>query len=451
MIIVQRLAWTPSYLRLSAITLALSAASLASPSFALDYTLDLLLGGESTDNINRLPDNRAQEGYEANIGSRLGLIHDGRKIIFNANYSAIHSEYKNNLIQNDNEVTGSSDLLWRIIDDRLVWNVDHYISEVLSNNSRANTPDNRERRQILTTGPTFRTHLSAVDDLTFLAQHTQLNQGDAVNETALQRSNIDSNRIEGTIIWSHDLSETSALEIGVTSSETEFDNNSPDFEYQQSFIGYRAQLASGDYSIRLGANQAERSDSGKAEKGAYIAIEFNREIKGDNIAINIVRQLTDSSIGLDNDVTNNNTNDFDTINIVERTHFDINYTLQNVCRGCVANIIYSFDQEDFQNDISLSVLDMDNKDNRMSTILDYRINSRLSSRTTASYLITRFSDLSRRDRVIELETSLNWQLSRKLGLRTYLAYNNRDTNQRGLLDIDYNASIIGLIATYTIK
>jgi len=455
MIIVQRLARIPSHLRLGAtvlgLKLGLSSLLLASPAFALDYTLDLFSGVEFTDNIDRLPDNQALEGYEANIGSHIGLNHTGRKITLNAQYLAIYSDYKNNRIENNNEVTGSSDLAWQIIDNRLTWNAEHYISEVLSNNNRVNTPDNRERRQILTTGPTLTTHLSSVDDLIFLAEYTQVNQDDAINENLSQRSNINSNRAEGVITWVHELSGTSALEVGGIGSETQFDNNSPDFKYQQIFIGYRVQLASGDYNIRLGTNQAKRSGPGDTEKGAYTAIEFNREIKGDNLAINIIRQLTDSSIGLDSDTSNTNINNFDTINIVERTHFDINYTLQNICRGCVANINYSFDHEDFQNDISTSTSNRDNKDNRIAATLDYRINSRLSSRTMASYLITTFNELDRRDKTIEVETSLNWQLSEKLGLRAYLAYDNRDTNLDGLLDIDYNASIAGITATYTIK
>ncbi len=94
---------------------------------------------------------------------------------------------------------------------------------------------------------------------------------------------------------------------------------------------------------------------------------------------------------------------------------------------------------------------MDNKDNRIAATLDYQINSRLSSRTMASYLITTFNELDRRDKTIAVETSLNWQLSQKLGLRAYLAYDNRDTNLDGLLDIDYNASTAGITATYTIK
>ena len=64
MIIVQRLARIPSHLRLSAITLALTTLLLNSPTFALDYSLDLLLGSEVTDNVDRLGDNQKREGIE---------------------------------------------------------------------------------------------------------------------------------------------------------------------------------------------------------------------------------------------------------------------------------------------------------------------------------------------------------------------------------------------------
>jgi len=453
MIIVQRLAWTPSYLRLSAITLALSAASIASPTFALDYSLDLLLGGEATDNINRLPDNQKRDGIESFIGARIGLTHESEAINFESDYRFTYRDFKNDRLETNDEINGSSELLWEILDNRLSWHIDHDISEVLSNDLVPDTVDNKETRQIFSTGPTYTARLSGVDNIIVSLDYTQLSQGNASNESPADRSNIDSERAQADLMWSHSLSSTSTLEVGYANAETQFDNNSPDFKYQQLFAGYNTELASGNYGLRLGANRAERSLINDEQTGVFTAINYNRNFSGNIFSIDIVRQLADSSIGLDRDIDGFNTNNFDEIAVVERTRVDIAYQFQNLCRGCLAELTYTFDNSDFENDELVLSTDttQDNKDNRVSANLTYNINSRLSTRLLTSYLQTDFSAFDRKDKITEIESQTDWALSAKLALNFYLSYVNRDTQNTPLGDIDYNASTIGISATYTIK
>ena len=138
---------------------------------------------------------------------------------------------------------------------------------------------------------------------------------------------------------------------------------------------------------------------------------------------------------------------------MERTRLDVAYEFQNLCRGCIAQLTYTYDNSDFENDELVLLTDstQDNKDNRISANLTYNINSRLSTRLLTSYLQTDFSGFNRKDRITEVESQTDWQLSAKLALNFSLAYINRDTKNSPLGDIDYNASTIGMSATYTIK
>ena len=458
MIIVQRLAWTPSHLRPSAITLGLNSLLLICilfipPTFALDYTLDLLIGGEATDNINRVPDSQKREGIESHIGSRIGLTHQSEAINFEAGYRLTYRDFKNDRLKTNDEVNGSSELLWEIVDNRLNWHINHDISEVLSNDLVPDTVDNKETRQILSTGPSYTARLSSVDDVILSLEYTQLTQGNAANESPIDRSNIDSDRIQADLIWSHALSSTSAIEIGYANAETQFDNNSPDFKYQQLFAGYNTELASGNYSLRLGTNRAERSLSNEDQSGLFTAINYNRSYSGNILTIDIVRQLADSSIGLDRDIDGFNTNNFDEIAAVERTRINIDYQFQNLCRGCIGQLTYTFDDSDFENDELVISTDttQDNQDNRVSAILTYNINSRLSTRLLTSYLQTDFSAFDRRDKITEIDGQIDWQITAKLALNFYASYINRDTENTPLGNIDYTASTIGLSAVYTIK
>ncbi|MDA8962886.1 hypothetical protein N9F42_01945 [Pseudomonadales bacterium] len=453
MIIVQRLVRIPSHLRLSAITLALTTPLLNSPSFALDYSIDLLLGSEVTDNVDRLGDNQKREGIESYIGSDIGLTHNSEALNFAANYHLIYRDFKNGTLETNEEINGNSELLWEIIDSRLSWHINHDISEVLSNDLVADTVDNRETRQILSTGPTYTARMSAVDNIILSLDYTQLTQDNAFNEGPADRSDIDSERAQADIIWSHSLSSTSTLEVGYSHAETEFDNNSPDFNYQQLFAGYHTELASGNYGIRLGANRVERDLIDADQTGVFTAINYNRNFSSNIFSVDIVRQLADSSLGLESDIDSLNTNSFDEIAVVERTRLDVSYEFQNLCRGCIAQLTYTYDNSDFENDELVLSTDstQDNKDNRISANLTYNINSRLSTRLLTSYLQTDFSAFDRKDRITEVESQTDWQLSAKLALNFSLAYINRDTKNSPLGDIDYNASTIGISATYTIK
>ncbi len=457
MIIVRRLARIPSHLRLGAtvlgLALGLSSLLLASPAFALDYTLDLLLGGEATDNINRVPDSQKRDGMESHIGSRIGLTHQSEAINFEADYRLTYRDFKNDRLETNDELNGSSELLWEVIDNRLNWHVNHDISEVLSNDLVPDTVDNKETRQILSTGPSYTARLSAVDNIILSLDYTQLTQGNAANESPIDRSNIDSDRTQADIIWSHSLSGTSAIEIGYANAETQFENNSPDFKYQQLFAGYNTELASGHYGFRLGTNRAERSATSEEQNGVFTSINYNRHFSGNILSIDIVRQLADSSIGLDRDIDGFNTNNFDEIAVVERTRINIDYQFQNLCRRCIAQLTYTYDDSDFENDELVISTDttQDNEDNRISATLTYNINSRLSTRLLTSYLQTDFSAFGRKDKITEINGQIDWKLSAKLALNFYASYIDRDTENTPLGNIDYTASTIGLSATYTIK
>jgi hypothetical protein len=68
-----------------------------------------------------------------------------------------------------------------------------------------------------------------------------------------------------------------------------------------------------------------------------------------------------------------------------------------------------------------------------------------------SYLQTDFSAFDRQDKITEIESQTDWQLTAKLSLNFYLSYIHRDTKNTPLGDIDYNASTVGLSASYTLK
>lgn len=429
---------------------------------AFDYTLNVSAGTEYDDNATRSPSEFAREEIETSLGGDLGVTHTSEPLDIDLRYRAAYHDYKNGDIETNNEITGSSDVMWKIVDQRLEWNFNHYIAEVLANNSAVDTPDNRETRQTFTTGPAITARLSSVDNLLINATYTVVKQDDSANEVGLERTNIDSDRGQAGVTWRHALSRTSDFDIGASLSQTEFDNNSPDFEYQQVFVGYNVRLASGSYGIQLGVNESQRENEDDQD-GLYTSINFTRNFSAHTLALSAVRQLTDSSTGLGNGLGNGfgtglgtgldspvNSN-FGETSTVERTNVGINYSYSNLCSSCNLQLTYSFDDEDFLTDGQPTTqIFRDSKEHRLSASLEYRNNSRLTSSFSAGYGQTKFTAGDRTDDLFEFQFNLNWRAAEKLTINFATAYDSRETELNQPADLDYDAFSVGVSAIYNI-
>lgn len=419
--------------------------------FALDYTLNITAGSEFDDNATRQPSGFTREELETSIGADLGVTHTGQRLDLESNYNAAYNDYKNDEIKTNNNLFGTTDLNWNIIDQRLAWNFNHFIAEVLGNNRATDTPDNRETRQTFATGPTITAKLTGVDDLIINANYTVVKQDNSVNDVAAARSNIDSERGQAAVTWRHALSRASDFDIGASVSQTEFDNNSPDFEYQQVFVGYNVRLASGSYSIRLGVNESQRENEDDQD-GVFTSVNYLRNFSAHALEFSAVRQLTDSSIGLDNGLSDTVSSNFDETSTVERTNIGLEYSYNNLCSSCNLQLAYLFDNEDFLADAQqLGENALDSKEHRLRASLEYRNNSKLTSNFSASYGRIRFSSEARTDDVMELLFNLDWRAAEKLRVNFSAGYNTRDTKINLPADFDHEAVTLGISAIYTIK
>ncbi len=432
-------------------TSALLSLLLSSHASALDYTLDVRLLAESSDNVNREHRSMEQDELETRLGTTLGVTHEGRKVSVDLNYSASASDYKNDVVQSDTEIIGNSNVVWDIINESLRWNFNHDISETLANNRVSDARDNRETRQTFRTGPEYTARLTSVDDLILALEYTSITQDSAESETATSRSNIDSQRGEASVTWSHALSRASAFELGYSNLRTEFDNDSPDFEYQQIFVGYNVLLSSGSYGIRIGANRSERENQDDDQNGVYASANFTRNFGAHGIVLGAVRQLTDSSVGLDSSIDQFSSNNFSEIAVVERTSFNANYRYDNLCSGCTLELSYLYDKEDFQQDnVSAISPNDDSEDNRFEGSIRYRANSKLSGRGFVSYLLTDFNTDNREDATSEIGFSIDYLLTQDLTLSFFGSYEERDTKIDAPVDLDYNVHTASIGAVYRI-
>lgn len=425
--------------------------TLAAPmlSYGWDYRLSFNAGIEYDDNANAAPKNLEQDELETSIGANFGLAHSSKALALDMNYSGAYSDYKNDVLQTANQITGATDILWTIIDEALTWNFNHNITEALANSSAADTRDNQETRNIFSTGPEFNARLTKVDDLILSVEYIVLRQDDAENETPTQQTNIDSERTSASAVWAHSLSNVSAFSIGYSAAETRFDNDSDDAEFQRLFAGYNVRLAIGQYDIRLGANRSERGSGNDSFEGPYADISFERDFGEHTLGINVTHELTDSSIGIDNSLERLSDSNFDEVSIVERSSLAIDYGYRSLCRGCMLEISYLFDREDFKQE-RLLTQSTDNNQNRLTASLSYQVNSTLSTTARASYGQTNFIGSDREDKDTQFGVNVIWQAQDQLSLIFSSNYREREVDPSNL-NGDYDGITTGVRATYTVN
>ncbi len=431
---------------------------------ALDYNLEFEAFGGYSDNSNRQRDGQEQEDSNAGVGAGFGVSHESKTLTINLDYDARYRDYKNQTIDTRSNITGTTNANWNIVDERFAWDFNHQIREALANQRVVDTPDTRETRQILTTGPKFTARLSQADNLILTLAYTILKQGDAEFETPDERQNLDSKRQQAGLTWEHSLTRTSNFNLGYTQSTTKPDDNSSDITYNQLFAGYNVQLASGSYSIQLGANQIERDQSSDTQ-GFYGAINFNREFSGQAITIDVVRQLTDSSIGLNargsssfglnaqsSNTSSASFSNFDQIAIVERTNVSVTYSHDHLCRGCSWLATYSYDQEDFdQNDQSSIINVGNNKGQRIRSLLRYQVNSKLSTGVDASFRRAKFDTDNRTDDTLTINLDASLALTDSFTFRFSVNHRSRDTDYDQTEILDFDEMSARITAVYTVR
>lgn len=442
----------------------------SSSAYAWEHSWNIQLGADHSDNIERNTEDEQQEELETKIGTAILIEHQDERIDLNLNYNVELSNYKNDVVEHDTQFAGTTGIEWKILNDNIVWNFNHIVTEALANNRVPDTPDARETRNILTTGPRFTTKLSKVDsialDLEYVslaqdrAQANELNN-DADDFAAARAEDIDSERYQGALTWSHALSQASSFNVSYGQSQTMLDqqdvngNARPDFEFQRASVGYNVTLASGNYNVQIGGNRSKRENQNDYINGTFTSIGYTNDFGGRVLDIKAVRQLTDSSVGLgaaDADVTNSN---FDVLDIVERTNITVGYRFDNICRGCSWQIQYAYDEEDFQNtDGQLAEFVQDSEEHRIRNQLEYKINTKATANFILAYAEASFTEDSRKDKSIGTAVRFTYRYTEKLDLRCGVSFDTRDTSRSGAeagLSLDYDELSFNVLATYRIK
>ncbi len=234
-------------------------------------------------------------------------------------YSAERSDYTDDVQEDETAVNGRAALRWNAAPRLLDVLVQHEISQTQTDLRTANTANNRERRSVLTGGVDGYVHLSPVDSFVLRPRYSEVRFGESTQS--------DSTRANADLVWQHELSAVSKLNLQGGAGRVRFDDSRQDYDSQSAQLGYETTLARLSYSLSAGMMKFERDELDDVN-GNSLHASLDYHATSFDVGGNLVRELTDSSIGLaQNSFTlpnfTANDSNFDQVDVLQRSQLDL--------------------------------------------------------------------------------------------------------------------------------
>lgn len=177
--------------------------------------------------------------------------------------------------------------------NQLYWEVDNNLREVNQDTRQSDTPDNRTRKNVFSTGPRYLWRLNDTNWLNLSARYANT-EYDEPEET-------DSERYTGSIAWNHLFSSTFTGGLSISHSQTEFDYGA-EVDVNSAQVTFENRWATTSLSGSVGVSEIETdyANTNQSSDGLVGQINLTRQINpSTEWYLNASRELTDRTSTLD--------------------------------------------------------------------------------------------------------------------------------------------------------
>jgi hypothetical protein len=269
-------------LTMAAATLALSAAARA------ELTYEVTAGVGHSDNITRVEQDEVDETL-AQVGLDLDWREVTRRMNGAVNTNLQYVEYLDDTYDGELLGTADADITFGIVPDRFTWQIQDSFGQATFDPFEPVTPESRENVNYLTTGP---------DLLLRFGGATQLRLFGRYSSTQFERSPFDGERTTFGAALQRETSGASRVALNVIQDENEFDNPlvTP-YDRLSAFLSY--DLTAGRTSIAARAGYSWLDVDGEEDGGALLDLRVTRELSAStSLTLSLARQFTDSAESL---------------------------------------------------------------------------------------------------------------------------------------------------------
>lgn len=370
----------------------------AMPGFTEPVNLEAGVSTRFSDNI-RLDDRQEKNDLETTFD--VGIRHQTDPGICHSNLNAnlAFLNYLDNSFDDETQVTldwaGDCEIL-----DRLIWRASESIRELQRNPQAANTVDERDTRNIFTTGPEYTWLLSQTDSLIF-SYEVQRSQFDSQTEDDADRQ-ITSSR------WLHVYDPTLTIGLSLSAdradldSGEEIDTNAYNLTFDK---GFKATQISGSFGFSTLDNQI--NGTSQSTEGVVWSLRLDRQIdRATRWYFAYERELTDSTSNQDLQIAGLTFN-FTQTNAIELTHYETGLTHAFADTSALSLVLAREEQ-------SFLASGFNENTNRARLAYSRPVAQRITLDTGLSYRQNTFDIDNTEDDIYDLDLGVNWQYTRPL-------------------------------------
>ena len=247
-----------------------------------------LLSTEHSNNIG-LDSTEERSDTRGDLGLSLGFEATHSRYTAVADYDFRRDYYRKDSFDETTTVEGSLSLNAMLLARRLSWYVSHSQENSKIDSRLRDTPDNREERSILSTGPRLFLYPSGRDTVTLSAGYSEVDLEE-------NRQN-NSERTSASADWTRLMTRTSNLGLNARTEQVAFvEREDLDYDRHSLSVSLSGENNLFDYLVSLGGNQVE-PEEGDSLDGAFAQIELTRTQGVSNYSLDASRQLTDTVFG----------------------------------------------------------------------------------------------------------------------------------------------------------
>jgi hypothetical protein len=250
--------------------------------------LDFALTGGvvGSDNIARASANE-DDGTITRAGFSLDWNQDSSRLKTNVDSNLYYEHYSDNVYEDDWLGGFAGQMRFGIVPDRFEWMLQDNFGQIISDPFVADTPENRENVNFITTGPDFTMAIGGDNKLTILARYSQ-----AQYETDA----LDNTQTGGGITFQHTLSSASSASLNFLTEHIELGDGAAlsSYDRQSLFLRYEAHGRRTGLTFDAGYT---RMDMGDEKPDGFLGrLQLRRTLSpSSSINLGVGTQFSDSS------------------------------------------------------------------------------------------------------------------------------------------------------------
>ena len=393
--------------------LVVAISTLTFSSIALGVDVKTSLKTEYSDNITKT-ENHQVDDFEHSVN--LFISTEDRYGKFDNSLLADFSykTYQHDTFSNDLETELKWDGVYHILPNFFTWDIRDEISEVVINTAQVNTPDNRERRNVFSTGPRIDYKITKLDSL---------NLSGLYQRTDFQTEGADSDRLRADSSWSHVFSDRSTGGLNYRWSKTEFSRGRNIYNAEATVFTKLSNLQNTldlEYGL-VDVKSKDTNDQQDTDSSTWDARYTRRIDASSNLSLSYLREVGDTSTSFDA-LVDGSYIDISDIDIVRVTEWGIDYTKSFSSRSRASVRLY--DDE---------VVYLETGDVEERSGIDIRltrpIRPTLSVNFDANYEHSTFKDLDRKDDRYDVAIGLSKSFYKNLSLALETGIEEQDSSQ----------------------